>query len=167
MSSTNYSVYDTVSPTRNLSRIVSHQTLPQRGISPLVVPGGTYRASTIPPHTDAGFGGDARELAYYTTSRSRSPLRSPTVPTTHPRPRGGATPSSGKVRSESGGGGGGGFTDLRYSPAQRKKGTYGDGYCTIGRGLMRNLVGEGGAKRMLTHSCYQSAHSCVFTRSTY
>ena len=26
------------------------------------------------------------------------------------------------------------FTDLRFSPAQRKKGTYAESYCTIGRG---------------------------------
>lgn len=121
MSSTNHSVYDAISPPRHVARIVSLQTLPQRGISPLVIPGGTIRASMLP-----------LELAHAHGERSRSALRSPSVPTTHPSPRGGATPNEQAIR-------GGGFTDLRLSPAQRRKGTYGDGYCTIGRGLMRNL----------------------------
>lgn len=121
MSSTNHSVYDAVAHPRHVARIASHQTVPQRGISLLVIPGGTLRASMLP-----------EELARAHGERSRSALRLPTVPTTHPTPRGGATPDGRAVR-------GGAITDLRFSPAQRRKGTYGDGYCTIGRGLMRNL----------------------------
>lgn len=127
MSSTNHSVYDTISPPRHVTRIVSHQTLPQRGISPLVIPGGIFRATKLP-----------LELAHAHGERSRSPLRMPSVPTTHLSPRGGATPAENTNTA-------GGFTDLRLSPAQRRKGTYGDGYCTIGRGLMRNLHDAGDA----------------------
>jgi hypothetical protein len=108
---TNHSVYDTISPARHVTRVVALQTMPQRGLSPLTLPGGTLRASTV-------------ELELKRTHSSMS------EPTTHPAPRGGATASPAPS---------GGFTDLRFSPAQRKKGTYGDGYVTIGRGLMRNL----------------------------
>ena len=150
MSSINYSIRDAISPARHVSHIVSHQTLPQHGISPLVIPGGTYRASVIfeeGPQDGAGMMGSSSSSTYLgaerSRSRSRSPPRYPSVPTTHPVPRGGAEPSTKDVGVKSpgsrSGGYASGFTDLRFSPAQRKKGTYGDGYCTIGRGLMRDL----------------------------
>lgn len=131
MSSVNHSVYDTISPSRHIVHVGSDQTMPQRGLSPLTVPGGLFRATTL--------------------RATSPPPRFPSVPTTHPTPRGGAASprnASAAARGSSSSGDGFGsdgkvrratFTDLRFSPAQRAKGTYGAGYCTLGRGLMRDL----------------------------
>jgi hypothetical protein len=152
--------------------------MPQRGISPLVLPGGIVRAaalsrSSLPQslaeraHQSQSQGQDTGPGPRQGAERSHLPLRSPSVPTTHPVPRGGAAVpdrelqgqggsggrggsseegvsdggggGDGDVIGSSGGGGGGSFTDLRFSAAQRAKGTFSDGYVTIGRGLMQSL----------------------------
>jgi hypothetical protein len=171
--------------------------MPQRGISPLVLPGGIVRAaalsrSSLPQslaeraHQSQSQGQDTGPGPRQGAERSHLPLRSPSVPTTHPVPRGGAAVPDRELQGQGGSGGRGGsseegvsdgggggdgdvigssgggrggygsrgaggrgragtagggasFTDLRFSAAQRAKGTFSDGYVTIGRGLMQSL----------------------------